>query len=112
LGQGTFPTDAFGMSYPADPNIDAIRPLRIHSCLRRDAFYCDETIMPTIRAALVASDATEALRLRRDIVAWYHTEAPTLFVYEGTRFYGLGQKVRGFSEAHGYIAYDQINFAP
>jgi peptide/nickel transport system substrate-binding protein len=112
LSQGSFPTDAFGMSYPADPNIDAIRPLRIHSCLRRQPFYCDEAIMPKIRAALVSRDPQDSVRLRQEILAWYHEEAPMLFVYEGVRFYGLGAKVRGFSEAHGYIAYDQIDFAP
>jgi peptide/nickel transport system substrate-binding protein len=112
LSQGSFPTDAFGMSYPADPNIDAIRPLRIHSCLRRQPFYCDESIMPQIRAALVSRDPQESLRLRHEILAWYHQEAPILFVYEGVRFYGRGAKVQGLSEAHGYIAYDQIDFAP
>jgi len=111
LSRGTFPTDAFGMTYPSDPNIDAIRPLRIHSCLRREPFYCDEQIMPKIAAALAARDPVEAVKLRREILAWYHDEAPTLFVYEGVRFVGLGAKVRGFAEAHGVIAYDQIEFA-
>ncbi len=109
LSLGTFPTDAFGMTYPADPNIDAVRPLRIHSCLRRRPFYCDERIMPQIKAALVSRNPDEALKLRRDILAWYHDEAPMLFVYEGVRFVGLSAKVRGFSEAHGVIAYDQID---
>ena len=108
LSLGTMPTDAFGMSYPADPNIDAIRPLRIHSCLRRQPFYCDERIMPKIKATLVSRDPTQALNLRREILAWYHDEAPMLFVYEGVRFTGLAAKVRGFGEAHGFIAYDQI----
>ena len=109
LSLGTFPSDAFGVTYPADPNIDAIRPLRIHSCLRRVPFYCDERIMPQIKAALVSRNPDEALKLRRDILAWYHDEAPMLFVYEGVRFVGLSAKVRGFSEAHGVIAYDQID---
>ncbi|MDX2144367.1 MAG: ABC transporter substrate-binding protein [Rhodospirillaceae bacterium] len=111
LGRSSFPTDAFGMSYPADPNIDAIRPLRIHSCLRREPFYCDERIMPKINAALTATDEAERLKLRRDILAWYAEEAPALFIYEGVRFVGLGPKVRGFAEAHGVIAYDRIDFA-
>lgn len=112
LGAGNFPTDAFGMSYPADPNIDAIRPLRIHSCLRRQPFYCDERIMPKIQAALIAQNVDEAVGLRREILAWYHDEAPMLFVYEGVRFYGLGARVAGFEEAHGLISYDQLDFGP
>jgi peptide/nickel transport system substrate-binding protein len=108
LGRGDFPTDAFGMSYPADPNIDAIRPLRIHSCLRRAPFYCDERIMPKIAAALGATAEAERLKLRREILAWYAEEAPMLFIYEGVRFVGLTAKVRGFAEAHGVIAYDRI----
>jgi peptide/nickel transport system substrate-binding protein len=111
LSTGTFPSDAFGMTYPADPNIDAIRPLRIHSCLRRQPFYCDDRIMPKIKAALTTRDPGEALKLRREILAWYHDEAPMLFVYEGVRFIGLSKSVRGFGEAYGLIAYDQIELA-
>jgi len=111
LSRGNFPTDAFGMSYPADPNIDAIRPLRIHSCLRREPFYCDERIMPKIKAALTSRDEAERLRLRREILAWYHDEAPMLFVYEGVRFVGLGAKVRGYAEAHGVVSYDTLEIA-
>jgi len=108
LSTGTFPSDAFGMTYPTDPNIDAVRPLRIHSCLRRNPFYCDEAIIPKIKAALTARDPDEAIKLRREILAWYVDEAPMLFVYEGVRFIGLGKNVRGFGEAYGLIAYDQI----
>ncbi|MBL8644227.1 MAG: ABC transporter substrate-binding protein [Rhodospirillaceae bacterium] len=109
LSRATFPTDAFGVTFPADPNIDAIRPLRIHSCLRREAFYCDERIMPKIKEALAARDPATALRLRREIVAWYHDEAPSIFISEDMRLAGLGASVRGYEDAHGMIAYDAID---
>lgn len=109
LSRATFPTDAFAVTYPADPNIDAIRPLRIHSCLRREPFYCDQRIMPKITAALTSLDEAERLKLRHEILAWYRDEAPALFIYEGTRFVGLARNVRGFTDAHGLISYDELD---
>jgi peptide/nickel transport system substrate-binding protein len=111
LSRGTFPTDAFGVTFPADPNLDAIRPLRIHSCLRREAFYCDERIMPKIHEALAERDQAKALKLRQEILAWYHDEAPSIFIYDDVRIAGLGKNVRGFDDAHGMIAYDEIDLA-
>lgn len=108
LGRGNFPTDAFGLTWPNDPNLDAIRPLRIHSCLRREPFYCDQSIMPKIEKAITALDENERFKLRREIMAWYHDEAPALYIYEDTRFTGLSANVKGFAEAYGLIAYDQI----
>lgn len=111
LSRGAFTTDAFSVTYPADPNIDAIRPLRIHSCLRREAFYCDERIMPKIQAALTARTDAERIKLRHEILAWYADEAPALFIYEGMRFAGLAANVRGFEDAHGVIAYEKLDIA-
>ncbi|MBL8630332.1 MAG: ABC transporter substrate-binding protein, partial [Rhodospirillaceae bacterium] len=111
LSRATFPTDVFSVTYPADPNIDAIRPLRIHSCLRREPFYCDERIMPKIKEALAERDPAKALKLRQEIMAWYHDEAASLFIYEGQRFTGLSGKLRGFEDAHGVIAYDKLDLA-
>jgi peptide/nickel transport system substrate-binding protein len=111
LSKATFPTDIFSVTYPADPNIDAIRPLRIHSCLRREPFYCDERIMPKIKAALAERDTEKALKLRQEIMQWYHDEAASLFIYEGQRFTGLARNIRGFVDAHGVIAYDQLDLA-
>jgi peptide/nickel transport system substrate-binding protein len=108
LSRATFPTDIFTGAWPSDPNIDALRSLRIHSCLRREPFYCDEAIMPRIRRALTTMDVDEGLRLRREIMAWYHDQVPGLYFYQGMRFAGLARGVTGFDEVHNLVSYDTI----
>jgi ABC-type transport system substrate-binding protein len=108
LSRAGFPTDAFSSAWPSDPNIDAIRPLRIHSCLRREPFYCDTSIMPKIEAALTALDPAEALTLRHELMAFYHEQAPGIYFYEGTLFVGLAPRVRDFASAFNMIAYDKV----
>lgn len=112
LSRSTFPTDVFTGSWPADPNIDALRPLRIHSCLRREPFYCDQDIMPKIRRALINMDAAEGLALRREIMAWYRDQAPGIYFNEGMRFAGAANRVQGFGEIHNQISYDEIEIVP
>ena len=94
--------------FPSDPNLDAMRPLRLHSCLRREPFYCDQRIMPKIEAALHEADPKKSLALRREIMAWYADEAPSLFIYEGMRFIGTTARVSGYDEANGMIAFEKI----
>jgi peptide/nickel transport system substrate-binding protein len=108
ISRASFETDAFGMTFPNDPNLDALRPLRIHSCLRREPFYCDQRIMPKIEAALREGDPKRSLALRHEIMAWYAAEAPSLFIYEGVRFVGTTAKVSGYDESNGNIAFDRI----
>lgn len=108
LSRAGFETDAFVTIFPSDPNLDAMRPLRLHSCLRREPFYCDQRIMPKIESALREADPAKSLALRREIMAWYADEAPSLFIYEGMRFIGTSAAVSGYAEANGMIAFDKI----
>ena len=67
--------------------------------------------MPKIEAALHEADPVKSVALRREIMAWYADEAPSLFIYEGMRFIGTGAAVGGYAEANGMIAFDKITLS-
>ncbi len=106
--EGDWDGDAFALTYATEPTIDALRPLMQHSCLNPHPWYCNEQIMPAIRAALVESDPAKAIALRHDVMRRYRADYAALYLYEIPRFAGLRKGVRGFSELHGFIPFDRI----
>ncbi|MCB2107997.1 MAG: ABC transporter substrate-binding protein [Rhodobacteraceae bacterium] len=111
LSRATFPTDAFTGAWPAEPSMDAIRTMRLHSCLRREPFYCDQRIMPAIERAMTTMDEAEGLRLRHEVMKFYHDEVSGIYFFDGTVFVGAADYIDGMSMAHNIIAFDQIRSA-
>ncbi len=112
LGRGTWPDDidAFSMNWPVWPSLDSLRALRLHSCLRREPWYCDEAIMPRIREAMVEWDPEQAVALRRDIMAWYREQYPAVYMFEAAQFAGMQSNVIGFSMENNIIAFERLAF--
>lgn len=106
--EGGWDGDAFGVTFAAEPTVDVLRPLRNHSCLWVHPWYCDERIMPAIEEALVTFDIERGLKLRHDVMRFYREEWVALFLYQIVRFAGTRGNVRGFSEVHGYVSYEDI----
>jgi|TARA_B110000438_G_scaffold259059_1_gene268178 peptide/nickel transport system substrate-binding protein len=108
--EGGWNGDAFGVTFASEPTVDVLRPLRNHSCLWTHPWYCDERIMPAINEALVTFDVERGLELRHDIMKFYRDEWVALYLYQIVRFAGTRANVRGFSEVHGYVSYEDIHF--
>ena len=108
--EGGWDGDAFGVTFAAEPTVDVLRPLRNHSCLWVHPWYCDERIMPTIEEALVTFDVERGLKLRHDVMRFYREEWVALYLYQIVRFAGTRGNVRGFTEVHGYVSYEDIRF--
>ena len=106
--EGDWDGDAFGLTYATEPTVDALRPMRQHSCLGAHPWYCDQRIMPTIQAAMIEGDVDKARALRQQVMRFYRNEYASLFLYEIPRFAGLRAGVTGFAEVHGFIDYDRI----
>jgi ABC-type transport system substrate-binding protein len=106
--EGVWDGDAFGLTYATPPTVDVLRGITNHSCLGAHPWYCDQAIMPTIRAAFTEADPAKALALRQEIMRSYRDNYAALYLYELTRFAGAVAGLRGFAEVHGFISYDQI----
>lgn len=112
LGRGDWSSDvdAFAMTWPVWPSLDSLRSLRLHSCLRREPWYCDESIMPQIRSAMVEWDTDKAIALRQDIMAWYRQQYPAVYILETAQLAGMRQDVTGFSMTNEMISFETLNF--
>ncbi len=110
LSRGTWPddVDAFSMNWPIWPSLDSLRALRLHSCLRREPWYCDETIMPAITAAMAEWDEAKSLSMRQDIMAWYRDQYPAVYMFEAPQFAGMSPRVSGFYMANNIIGFEDI----
>ncbi|MFL2769934.1 MAG: ABC transporter substrate-binding protein [Rhodospirillaceae bacterium] len=101
--------DAHTTVWPAWPIFDALRPLLMHSCRRQPPWHCDDNIQPKIEAALVEWDDKKGLQMRYELMAYYRETAPAIFLFESPEYVGLSQRVSGFRQMHGNIAYHEIN---
>ncbi len=101
--------DAITMPWITTPSLDVLPAVRVHSCLQRFAWYCDNDIAPLYTAAVSEFDDAKALVLRRQISQRYHDQAPALFLYEQVLFAGLSKRVSGFEDVYGFISYDKLD---
>ena len=108
--EGDWRGDAFAIAFALAPTIDALRPMRNHSCLWVHPWYCDQRIMPSIREAQVSMDRQRGLDLRQEIMRFYREEWVALYLYQYNAFAATRADVRGFSELHGFVAYEDIHF--
>ena len=100
--------DAVTVPWVSAPTVDVIRPILIHSCRSKFAWFCEPSLTPLIEAAQAEWDETKALDLRRQLSRAYHDLAPAIFLYEQVMFTGQHNSARGFSETFGMVAYDRI----
>lgn len=106
---GNWKGDAFAIAYSFSPTLEALRALDTHSCLSSNPWYCNQAIMPTIRAAQVEFDPIKNLQLRRDIMAFYRNDWASLFMFQQPRFAGTSGKVTGLKVVNNLISYDEID---
>lgn len=107
--EGTWDTPAFALHYNYEPTADVLRALDTHSCLWSRPWYCNEAVMPLIRAAQVEFDPVRNLSLRHDIMAFYRNDWAALFMYQAPRFAALAPGVSGLTVVNNVVSYDTID---
>jgi len=108
--EGGWEGDAFGLNYTSLPTLDVLKSMRNHSCLWPNAWYCNEKIMPYINEARVTFDKKKSLELRQKIMDFYRNQWVSIFLYQAVRFAGIKKNLKGFSEVHNFIPYEDMYF--
>jgi peptide/nickel transport system substrate-binding protein len=111
MQKGTWQGSLFPTSFFM-PTQDALRAMRMNSCLWHMPWYCDRDIMPTLEAGLTESDPERRRALARQVMARSHDQAQALFLYEGLGFMGLAGRVTHLRSDFGFLRYEDIAFAP
>lgn len=105
---GTWKGDGFAIAYSYSPTQEVLRALDTHSCLSAHPWYCNQAVMPLVRAAQVEFDPARNLQLRRDIMAFYRKDWASIFMFQQPRFAGTSGRVAGLKVVNNLISYDQI----
>ena len=108
---GRLSKDGFMLSWTATPVLDATQAVALHSCMHPRPWYCDQRIMPTVMTALGEWDTDRAIKLRHEVMQFYHDQTPGIYLHESVGFAGLSPKVSGFEYVYGKILYDQIGIS-
>lgn len=107
--QGEWRGTMFSMDFTVFPTMDALAPMRIHSCLWHTPWYCDETIVPKIKQALASFDPQKRASLTREVLAYTRDHPPALFLHEVIGYDGIAADIAGYDAAFALIKYDRIH---
>ena len=109
IQQGEWRTEAFGMNYSADRTTDALRSLRLHSCIQRVPWYCDRDLTDRLEAAFAVPDLEGRRAETKAIMEAYHDEAPAIWLHEIAAYTALGPRVSGFELDLYFPRYDLVD---
>ncbi len=99
---------AFGMNYNAERTTDGLRFTRLHSCIPRSPWFCDEQLTARIQRANSTWDLREKRAQIRAILAAYRDQAVAIWLHEIVYVQGIGPRVQGFRQDNAFIRYDLI----
>ena len=111
VNSGGWGGEAFVINFGSEPTMDALRPLRFHSCLKEPAWACTEALMPQINDAFAEGDLAVREQKTRAVMEAVWNDAPAILLNEVVRIVATSSKVTGFSEAHANIAYENLAVA-
>jgi len=105
---GDFRGQGFMMDFPASPQMDALRGMRLHSCLWKTPWLCNAEDQALITAAMAEPDLARREALTQDLMRLYHEQSYLLYLFEAVDFYGLRAGLTGFEGEGLFIEYDKI----
>ncbi len=108
IHMGEFKGQGFMMDFPVAPQMDALRGLRLHSCLWKTPWLCDAGDLQLIEEAMAAPDLAQRKALTQEIMRRYHEQAYMLYLFERVEYYGVRAGLEGFEAEGLFIRYNQI----
>mgnify|MGYP002622947475 CR=1 FL=1 len=108
---GTFKGEAFGLSWNAIPYNDAMRPMEIFSCLKTNAFFCDEELTAELQAAASEMDRDARLQKLQALQAAYHEAAPCIFLIQQTDLIAYAPRVGNVKTVNRVVVYEDLTLA-
>ncbi len=108
IGNGHWSGESFNLDFSMFPALDSMSPQRIHSCLRRIPWFCDDAAMPLIESALVEADLSRREHLTQEVQAYVAAEFPALILFEGVAFDGVSGQVEGYRADFGWIPFHEL----
>jgi peptide/nickel transport system substrate-binding protein len=109
LYTGNWTGEAFGMNYGSLPALDPMIGFQYHSCLWLKPWICDQTQTNLIKSIMAEFDRPKRLALTQQLMRITYDDPIGIYLYEVTRFDGLGARVATYRSPFGYTAYHDIS---
>jgi peptide/nickel transport system substrate-binding protein len=100
--------DAFSQIWNNAAYQDPIRALEYFSCLKPNPFFCEESVVPALRAVNAELDADRREGLLQDLNARYHTLAPAIWISNAIYVTGTAARVTHFEMRPTGIAFERL----
>ena len=111
IHMGDFRGQGFMMDFPVAPQMDALRGLRLHSCLWKAPWLCVQEDQRLIEQAMAAPDMATRKDLTQRLMRRYTDQAYMLYLFESVQYYGLRAGLVDFEAEGLFIRYDKIRKA-
>jgi peptide/nickel transport system substrate-binding protein len=108
LYTGNWTGEAFGMNYGSLPALDPIITFQYHSCLWLKPWVCDAAQTDLIKRIMAEFDRAKREALTRELMQMTYHDPLGIYLYEVTRFDGLGPRIAAYRSPFGFTAYHDI----
>jgi len=88
--------------------MDGLRPIRLHSCGWRAAWYCDPVAENLYQQALITPDRETRVGLTRQVITRYRDQASSIFLFPLLGLDGLGPKVKTWAPVNDRLMFHKV----
>ena len=90
---------------------DALSFYRTRSCSWRNAYHCDEEMMPIIQRAFEATNLEDRLKATQDAVRREAANPPGIMLWRNPDFSGLGPGIRDFKIERDLMRFHELDIS-
>lgn len=108
ITQGGWDGHMFSIDFATAPTMDGLRPIRLHSCGWRAAWYCDPVAEELYQQALITPDRATRVDLTRQVITRYRDQASSIFLFPLLGLDGLGPKVKTWAPVNDRLMFHKV----
>lgn len=105
-------TDAFSLAWDSGSTYDAMRPIEFSSCLKDKPFFCDQSIMPSVRDVSSEMDPAKRLSKLQNLASSVRSLWPAIWITTISETSVMRDGVAGFVPWHMGLQYENLSFEP
>jgi peptide/nickel transport system substrate-binding protein len=104
-------TDAFSLSWNAQPYNDVARPMDIYSCRKPFPFFCDQGLTDQLAKANEEMDLAKREAMLKTLGRAYHDAAPAIYLLDLNDFFAVRKGVDNVAIVNRVPTYHTITFS-
>lgn len=107
----TWDGSMFNLPWVSDPLLDASFPYVNVSCLKPEPFYCDEEVMPLLRAQATELDPDTRRETLEELQAVGYERPPALFLVEQVDIVAINPDITNYTHNNRRVDYHELGLS-